>query len=113
MIGDTPFDAESAKHAGVICLALTCGGNEPMRLLHAGARRVWRDPADLVEHLDEALRVASPTSAKLTTKRLESLMRRALEVAEQAIDAGEAPIGAALFRGDGETLIASGFNELN
>jgi tRNA(Arg) A34 adenosine deaminase TadA len=40
-------------------------------------------------------------------------MKVALDTAEEAIGAGEAPIGAALFAGDAETLIARGFNELN
>ncbi|MBV9122391.1 MAG: HAD family hydrolase, partial [Planctomycetes bacterium] len=27
MVGDTPYDAEACKHAGVVCLGLLCGGN--------------------------------------------------------------------------------------
>ena len=113
MLGDTPFDAESAKHAGVVCLGVTCGGNDVERLMSAGARRVYRDPADVLAHLDEALYVSSPGPARLTQTTLERLMQVALDTAEEAIGAGEAPIGAALFAGDGETLIARGFNELN
>jgi HAD superfamily hydrolase (TIGR01509 family) len=113
MLGDTPYDAESAKHAGVVCLGLTCGGNGVERLMSAGARRVYRDPAEMLAKLDEALHVASPGPAKLTQRTLEHLMRVALQTAEEAIGAGEAPIGAALFAGDAETLIARGFNELN
>src|SRR5689334_8945083 len=41
MLGDTPFDAESAKHAAVVCLGVTCGGNSVERLMSAGTRRVY------------------------------------------------------------------------
>jgi phosphoglycolate phosphatase len=113
MLGDTPFDGESAKNAGVVCIGVTCGGNDEQRLMTAGARRVYRDPADVLGHLDEALHIASPGIARLTQRVLEDMMLAALQAAEQAIGAGEAPIGAALFAGDGQTLIARGFNELN
>ncbi len=112
MVGDTPYDAESAKHAGVVCLGLTCGGRSAGDLLEAGARAVWKDAADLLAHLDDALRVASPGSAYLTEHVLEKLMRAALEVAREGMDAGEVPIGAVLARGDG-SVIARGFNQLN
>ena len=39
-------------------------------------------------------------------------MREALSAAQEATDAGEAPIGCVLARGDG-TVIARGYNELN
>ena len=96
MIGDTPFDAESAKRAGVVCLGVTCGGHSPETLRTAGAREVWKDPADLYAHLEEALQAASPGPAHLTQKVLEELMRQAIETADEAISAGEAPIGAIL-----------------
>lgn len=112
MIGDTPHDCEAAKHAGVVLLGVTCGGHEPRTLLRAGARSTWRDPADILAHLDDALRIASPASAHPTQSFLETLMREALKSAEEAIDAGEVPIGCVLARGDG-SVIARGFNELN
>jgi HAD superfamily hydrolase (TIGR01509 family) len=112
MVGDTPYDAESAKHAGVVCLGVTCGGHPVETLVHSGARAAWRDPADLLDHLDNVLRIASPGSAHLTQDLLERLMRDALSCARDATDAGEAPIGCVLARGDG-AVIARGFNELN
>ena len=112
MIGDTPYDAESAKGAGVACIGLTCGGHAEATLRRAGARAVWRDPADLLAHLDDALELISPGPAHLTHERLESLMRQALDVARRGMEAGEAPIGCVLARGDG-TVIARGHNELN
>lgn len=112
MVGDTPHDAESAKHAGVVLLGILAGGHQPATLLAAGARRTWRDPADLLAHLDDALRVASPGSARLTQRMMEELMRGALIAAEEGTNAGEAPIGCVLARGDGE-IVARAFNELN
>lgn len=112
MIGDTPYDAQSAKHAGVVCLGLTCGGFPELSLRKAGARAVWKDPADLLSHLDEALRSASPGSAHLTHDVLDRLMLEALAVAREGMSGGEVPIGAVLARGD-TTIVARGFNELN
>jgi tRNA(adenine34) deaminase len=112
MVGDTPYDAESCKHAGVVCLGVTCGGHSVETLVHSGARAAWRDPADLLDHLDDAVRIASPGTAHLTEEVLERLMRDALTTAREAIEAGEAPIGCVLARGDG-TVLARGYNELN
>ena len=113
MIGDTPFDALSAKRAGVVTLGLLSGRLHTLaQLKAAGARRVYRDPAHLLAELDDALRVASPGSAHLTGARLESLMRQALAAAESAIEAGEAPIGCVIAGGDG-VVLARGYNEMN
>lgn len=112
MIGDTPFDAQSSRHAGVVCLGLTCGGHPADELRRSGARAVWRDPADLLAHLDQAIGIASPATAHLTQDFLERLMQAALQTAERGMEAGEAPIGAALARGDG-SIIAHGYNSLN
>jgi tRNA(adenine34) deaminase len=112
MLGDTPYDAWSARDAGVICLGLTCGGHDERTLRGAGCRAVWRDPADVLSHLDEALRIASPGPLTLTAARLEAMMRQALAAAREGMEAGEAPIGCVLARSDG-TVIARAFNELN
>jgi HAD superfamily hydrolase (TIGR01509 family) len=113
MVGDTPHDAEAAKHAGVVLLGVTCGGHDAGALIRSGARATFGDPADLLARLDGALRVASPGKAHLTQDFLEDLMRRTLAVAEEAAGAGEAPIGALLARGDDGSVLATGFNELN
>jgi HAD superfamily hydrolase (TIGR01509 family) len=114
MVGDTPYDATSAKGAGVACLGVRCGGypDAEKALRRAGARAVYRDPAELLKKLDEALETASPGEAHLTCDVLEKLMRSALDVAREGMEAGEAPIGCVLARGDG-TVIARGHNELN
>jgi HAD superfamily hydrolase (TIGR01509 family) len=112
MVGDTPYDAQSAKHAGVVCLGLTCGGRSEKDLRRAGARNVWRDPANLLAHLDQAMKIASPGTAHLTQDVLDELMREAIAAARDGMDQGEVPIGAVIARGDG-TIVARGFNELN
>jgi tRNA(adenine34) deaminase len=113
MVGDTPYDADTARDAGAICLGVTCGGMNDRKTLRAtGMRQVYRDPADLDKHLDEALRIASPGSAVLDKKLGESLMREALKVARQGLDRGEMPIGCVIARGDGR-IIAAGHNEVN
>jgi HAD superfamily hydrolase (TIGR01509 family) len=112
MIGDTPYDAWSARDAGVVCLGLTCGGHPEPALRGAGAREVWRDAADVLANLDDALDKASPGPVRLTRQRLEGLMREALAAAREGMDAGEAPIGCALARSDG-TVVARAYNELN
>ena len=50
MVGDTQYDVEAAHRAGVPCVALLCGGNEPSTLRDADA--VYADPAELVGALD-------------------------------------------------------------
>lgn len=112
MVGDTPYDAEASKHAGVVCLGVTCGGRPATDLFRAGARAVWRDPADLLAHLDVVMRIASPGPAHLTRDVLEKLMREALAAARDGMAHGEVPIGSVLARGDG-TILARGYNELN
>ena len=50
MIGDTPYDVEAAKRAGMRVIALRCGGWDDAGL--QGASAVYDDPADLAAHLD-------------------------------------------------------------
>ena len=113
MVGDTPFDAIAARRAGVVTLGVLSGGIfDAARLVAGGARRVWRDPAHLLEDLDEVLHVASPTRTRLEPALLERLMREALAAAEEGMAAGEAPIGCAIADGEGRVL-ARGYNEMN
>ena len=110
-VGDTPFDAQAARAAGVVALGVLTGGYTPAALIRAGARRVWRDAAALLADLDGALEIASPGPGHLTNALLESLMWDALSQARAALDAGEAPVGCVLARGDG-TIGARGHNEV-
>jgi HAD superfamily hydrolase (TIGR01509 family) len=52
MLGDTPYDVEAAKKAGVPCVALRCGGWGDAEL--ADAVRVYDDPADLLANYDRS-----------------------------------------------------------
>ncbi|SDQ84504.1 HAD family hydrolase [Quadrisphaera sp. DSM 44207] len=52
VVGDTVWDVEAARRAGLPCVALLCGGVSRGELEEAGATEVHEDPADLLEHLD-------------------------------------------------------------
>ncbi len=52
MLGDTPYDIESAGKAGVKVIALRCGGFKDEQL--AGAIAIYDDPADLLQHYDQS-----------------------------------------------------------
>ncbi len=52
MIGDTPYDVESAGRAQVGVIAVRCGGHDDAAL--AGAVAVYDDPADLLAHFDQS-----------------------------------------------------------
>ena len=104
MVGDTVYDAEASRGAGVACLGVRSGGNDAETLMRAGTRGVWRDTADLLGHLDQALTAASPGPVPVDQALLEKLMREALAAAREGMAAGEAPIGCVLARGDGSVL---------
>jgi phosphoglycolate phosphatase-like HAD superfamily hydrolase len=53
MIGDTPFDVEAAKRAGVPTIAVLTGGFSESELREAGAEQVFESVAELREHLDQ------------------------------------------------------------
>jgi HAD superfamily hydrolase (TIGR01509 family) len=52
MIGDTPYDIQSAHKAGVKVIALRSGGWSDKDL--TGALAIYDDPADLLAHYDES-----------------------------------------------------------
>jgi len=52
MIGDTPYDLQSAKAAGVELIAVRCGGFEDQQLQMALA--IYDDPADILAHYDSS-----------------------------------------------------------
>ena len=53
MLGDTPYDVEAAKKAGVATIGVRCGGWTAPEL--KGALAVYTDPADLLAHYDESV----------------------------------------------------------
>jgi HAD superfamily hydrolase (TIGR01509 family) len=50
MLGDTPYDVEAAVRAGVVAVALRCGGWDDASL--EGAAAIYEDPRDLFLKLD-------------------------------------------------------------
>jgi HAD superfamily hydrolase (TIGR01509 family) len=54
MIGDTPYDIEAARRAGVRCLAFRCGGWDDRHLSDAVA--IYDGPWDLAGRLDQLWR---------------------------------------------------------
>jgi HAD superfamily hydrolase (TIGR01549 family) len=48
MVGDTPYDAEAAKKAGVETIGMLCGGFPEDELHDAGCTAIYQDPADLL-----------------------------------------------------------------
>ena len=50
-VGDTPYDAEAAKKVGIATIGVLCGGFGEKELRAAGAIAIYRDPADLLDHL--------------------------------------------------------------
>ncbi|MEH1943724.1 MAG: HAD family hydrolase [Nostoc sp.] len=61
MLGDTPYDIESANKAGVGTIALRCGGFDDSQLKDAIA--IYDDPSDLLTHYD-----SSPLTAKAISR---------------------------------------------
>jgi HAD superfamily hydrolase (TIGR01549 family) len=52
-VGDTRFDVEAAKKAGLKTIALLCGGTAESVLREAGAVAIYRDPADFLVHYEK------------------------------------------------------------
>jgi phosphoglycolate phosphatase-like HAD superfamily hydrolase len=53
IIGDSIWDMLAAQRAGGLGVGLLSGGYGTDELERAGAYRVYEDPADMLEHLDE------------------------------------------------------------
>jgi HAD superfamily hydrolase (TIGR01509 family) len=53
VIGDSTWDILAARRAGALAVGLLSGGYPEEELFRAGAFRVYPDPEDLSEHLDE------------------------------------------------------------
>ena len=54
-IGDTVWDVEACRKAGVRCIGVLSGGVSRDELISAGAAEVYRDPADLLAALPASL----------------------------------------------------------
>ena len=55
MVGDTPWDVEAARRAGVPTVAVLTGGFSAAELVEAGAAAVFESIASLREHLEALL----------------------------------------------------------
>lgn len=53
VVGDSVWDLLAARRARALGVGLLSGGYGEDELMRAGAYRVYEDPADLLEHLDE------------------------------------------------------------
>ena len=64
VVGDTPYDVEAARAAGMSTIGFLCGGFPEEGLRAAGCVAVYRDPADLLRHYERSpLAVGGPGSA--------------------------------------------------
>lgn len=110
-VGDTIYDARACREAGVACLCVGDGQHEAADLREAGARAVYPTLAEMNDHFDEAIRIASPGAIKWSDAKIEELMNEALSCACEATKPqfGEIPIGAIVCNGDGE-IVAHAFN---
>ena len=62
VVGDSVWDLLAARRARALGIGLLSGGYGEEELEQAGAYRVYQDPADLLNHLDETgVRLAGPT----------------------------------------------------
>jgi HAD superfamily hydrolase (TIGR01549 family) len=52
-VGDTRFDVEAARKAGLTTIGFLCGGTSESILREAGAVAIYRDPGDFLVHYDE------------------------------------------------------------
>lgn len=57
VIGDSPYDAEAAVKAGLTPIGVLCGGFPEADLRHAGCVAIYHDPADLLDHVEELIRL--------------------------------------------------------
>jgi HAD superfamily hydrolase (TIGR01509 family) len=53
VVGDSVWDLLAARRAGALGIGLLSGGYGREELIYAGAFRVYEDPGDMLEHLDE------------------------------------------------------------
>jgi HAD superfamily hydrolase (TIGR01549 family) len=56
VVGDTPYDSLAAVKARLPVIGVLCGGFSEKVLRSNGCRAVYRDPADLLEHLEHILK---------------------------------------------------------
>ncbi|MGW0363830.1 HAD family hydrolase [Streptomyces sp. NPDC002990] len=67
-VGDTVWDMKAGARAEVTCVGLLCGGIPRTDLEGAGARAVYRHPADLLANLDRSPFADTPASGDGTAR---------------------------------------------
>ena len=58
VVGDTPYDAEAARKAGLRTVGVLCGGFPESELRAAGCVAIYRDPEDLLTRYEASLLAA-------------------------------------------------------
>jgi phosphoglycolate phosphatase-like HAD superfamily hydrolase len=54
-VGDAVWDVQASASLDIRCIGLESGGTSDAELRDAGATEVWKDPADLLDHLDSSI----------------------------------------------------------
>ena len=73
VVGDSIWDMLAAARCGALGIGLLSGGYGREELMSSGALRVYEDPADMLDHLDEIAprtryyRLAAPTVEPVDT----------------------------------------------
>jgi HAD superfamily hydrolase (TIGR01549 family) len=62
-VGDSVWDGEATRRAGIPFVAVRCGGTCEADLREAGAIEVWRDAAELADNLDRSIASGLPSAA--------------------------------------------------
>ena len=57
-IGDTPYDAQAAREAGMNVIGVLCGGFAEKDLRASGCTAIYRDPEDLLRRFDDSILAA-------------------------------------------------------
>ena len=109
LVGDTVYDGRAARRGGAAFVGVATWVWSEGDLRGVGARAVYPSTAALADDLDAALAAAQPGDAALSADAADTLMDEAMQQARDALDAGDAPIGAVIGRADG-TVVARGRN---
>lgn len=104
MVGDTPYDVESARRAGVLCLGVLTGVHSSETMFCVGARVVYPHVQALVDDLEGAVNRSTPGPIRLTWQTMQDLMAEALQEARKGLEGGDLPVGAVLANGEGSVV---------
>jgi len=63
-VGDSRFDAQSAGKIGLLTVGVLCGGFPEALLRAAGAVEIYRDPEDLLTHVERLMSLHEPIKQK-------------------------------------------------